>query len=231
MIVTTTIGNNADLIAEVAKLYLSDKMVVADVTYGKGVFWRKVDTSRYEFHPSDISPHPKADVEAKKIDFKKLPYKDESHDVIALDPPYVHNPGTLMVDANYQNKATTKGMYHDDILDLYVSGMREAARVLKEGGTLWVKCKDEVESGWQRWSLIELYVAAMKLGFYGKDLFILVPHGKPTIQKPQQHARKSHSYLWIFMKPDAKLARRVAKAAQKYRHGIWTQQEAPESAK
>jgi len=39
------------------------------------------------------------------------------------------------------------------------------------------------------------------LGLYGKDLFVLVRKSSPVIQyKNQQHARKKHSYLWIFQK-------------------------------
>jgi len=35
-------GNNADLIKELAKLYASDpSLTIADVTYGKGAFWKK----------------------------------------------------------------------------------------------------------------------------------------------------------------------------------------------
>jgi hypothetical protein len=92
-------------------------------------------------------------------------------------------------------------MYHDDILDLYTSGMSEAWRVLKWGGYLWVKCKDELESSTQRWSHIELFLIAVELGFYAKDLFILTQTQNPIIQhKAQQHSRKNHSYLWVFEK-------------------------------
>jgi tRNA G10 N-methylase Trm11 len=46
----------------------------------------------------------------------------------------------------YNGHRTTAGMLNCDIMELYRAAMREASRVLKpEGGTLWVKCKDEVE--------------------------------------------------------------------------------------
>jgi methylase of polypeptide subunit release factors len=136
-----------------------------------------------------------------KYDFRNFPYGDAEFDTVVFDPPYVHNPGRLIVDANYRNAETTRGMYHDDILKLYVDGMKEACRVLKTGGYLWVKCKDEVEASVQRWSHIELFLVAAKLGFYAKDCFILTQVQKPLIQfKKQQHARKNHSYLWVFEK-------------------------------
>jgi len=191
------IGNNSDLIKHVANLYLQNEDKIADITYGKGAFWRKVDLSQYDFHPSDLITCPKT-----RYDFRKLPYADNSFDVVVFDPPYAHNPGKMIVDDNYKNAKTTKGLYHNDILELYREGMQESYRILKPNGTLWVKGQDEVESGYQRWSHVEHLLMALDMGMYGKDLFILGQNKNPVIQnKKQQHARKKHSYLWIFKKP------------------------------
>src|SRR5215470_11296174 len=57
-VVTTVTGDNADLIAEVARLYRLDGLTVADVTYGLGKFWPKVDTSRFRLLGSDLFVHP-----------------------------------------------------------------------------------------------------------------------------------------------------------------------------
>jgi hypothetical protein len=82
---TAIVGRtNAELIAEVARLYLRPGMRVADVTYGRGVFWRKVDTSVLDFHATDLSDG---------VDFRNLPYADDSLDLVVLDPPYMHDPG------------------------------------------------------------------------------------------------------------------------------------------
>lgn len=55
---------------------------------------------------------------------------------------------------------------------LYRGGLREARRVLRPNGQVWVKCQDEIESGRQCWSHIEIRAIARKLGFKAKDLFI-----------------------------------------------------------
>ncbi len=213
------LGDNADLVCAVAKLYIADGAHVADVTYGKGAFWRKTDTSRFRLLGSDLYP---SNLECVKADFRALPYGDGSLDVVVLDPPYIHSPGHHMTDKRYNNKhtddawrietASTHGMYHRDIMsEFYGKGMREAKRVLRDGGRLWVKCKDQIESALQCWSHIEIYaIATAELTLYAKDLFVLVPTSmtKTDAWVNQYHARKTHSYLWIFEKPELRSGRR-----------------------
>ncbi len=75
-------------------------------------------------------------------------------------------------------------------------------RILKPGGLLLVKCQDEIESARQRMSHIEIHdIAVHELGLTVKDLFVVTPKTKPVVQfKRQRHARKNHSYLWVFRK-------------------------------
>src|SRR5262249_29153407 len=83
---TSVRGYNADLIRAVGRLYFRDGDRMADVTYGQGGFWRKIDTARYEFLPTDLKPVPPATY----ADFTKLPYPDAWLDGLFLDPPQVH---------------------------------------------------------------------------------------------------------------------------------------------
>ncbi len=212
-ILTSYQSNNDLLVAQISKLYLPIGCKVADVTYGKGVFWRNMDMTKYGFFPSDLMSQPKnPPPNLQRYDFTALPYKDGEFDVVVFDPPYVHNPGDLIVDKNYQNASTTKGFYHKDIIELYRKGMVEGVRILKEGGTLWVKCKDEIESSLQRWSHCEIYELALAMGLYGKDLFVMTQKQDPILQhKEQQHARKNHSYMWILRKPFTNEYKRLQK--------------------
>jgi len=188
--------NNNFLILKVSKLYLKPGDKIADITYGKGTFWKDIDLSQFKLSPSDIRTCPES-----PYDFRDLPYDDDSFDVVVFDPPYAHNPGNMIVNPAYQNKETTKGFYHKDIINLYKEGMEESFRIVKKGGFVFVKCQDEIETSKQRYSHIEIFNIAEELGFYGKDLFVLVRKVFPVIQhKNQKHARKNHSYLWIFQK-------------------------------
>lgn len=195
LIYTSYTCNNDVLFEKVSQLYFREGMMIADVTYGKGVFWRKIDLKKYTFFPSDILTC------ERKYDFRKLPYSRDSFDIVVFDPPYCHNPGQMIINANYKNVETTRGLYHKDIIQLYREGMRESQRVLKKDGLLLVKCKDEIESSRQQMSHIEIHdIATKELGMTVQDLFVLTQKTNPIVQFKQKHSRKNHSYLWIFKK-------------------------------
>ena len=54
LVFSTHCGNNAELFPQILNLYVQPNSSIADVTYGKGVFWKNIDTSQYKFFPSDI---------------------------------------------------------------------------------------------------------------------------------------------------------------------------------
>jgi len=203
-IVSVVTGDNSDLILEVSRLYTNDQMKIADLTYGKGVFWRK--TPHLDVVGSDIMTVPE-----RPYDLRHTPYKDGEFDIVVIDPPYIHSPGNHPTNDRYQNAETTKGFLHKDIRKLYLDGMMEAKRILKPTGQVWVKCKDQVQSSVQRWSHVEMLEDARTLGMYGRDLFILVPDSRTSSNRweNQYHARKVHSYLWIFDKTPPKAASRT----------------------
>jgi hypothetical protein len=190
-------GTNANLIATVARLYLRKGDRLADITFGRGVFWQKLNLSDYLFCKSDKitcpgSPH----------DFRRLPYPDGRFDVVVFDPPYAHGGYSMKSGPCYQLASRAGGLLHRDIMEGYERGMTEATRILKPGGTLWVKCADEVESARQRRGHMEVYQVAQRWGLEDEDLFILMQEAPPVMNgRRQRHARKNCSFLWVFRKP------------------------------
>jgi hypothetical protein len=209
---TVVHGGNADLIAQVASVYLPDHALVCDMTYGKGVFWRKCRHRRLTVYASDLTrrhaePPPQLDflcplhTHFVQADFRRLPYPAGVFDCAMLDPPYVHHGDTHVTDTSYNNGATTGGMYHKDIMaTVYLPGILEAARVVKPGGQLWIKGKDEIESGKQCWAHHELYDLALAQGYFVATDYALLQTTPPNPQRweRQLHLRKTHSTLWIF---------------------------------
>lgn len=186
-ILTAVTGTNADLIPEIFSLHVAKGSVVADVTYGQGVFWRNIDASQYNLLKSDLS---------QGVDFSRLPYADRSIDVLILDPPYMHGGATVKESINkcYKNNNTS----HESVIRLYTSGILEAARVLKSKGKIIVKTQDEIESGVQRWSHVEVMQILTMLGFRLLDMFVLVQSTLPAMRESyQKTARKNHSYAIV----------------------------------
>jgi hypothetical protein len=194
-------GTNDEVFPFVLSLYVEPRCTVADVTYGKGVFWRKVPKDAYNVLPSDI---------ISGVDCRDLPYKSSSIDCMVFDPPYMHTPGgTAHVNhQNYEgyyknNQANSDKKYHEAVLDLYFTAAREAWRVLREGGIYIVKCQDEVCANQQRLTHVELINELQRYGFITEDLFVVMRTGKPGVSRllTQAHARKNHSYFIVFIKP------------------------------
>ncbi len=199
-VMTSYRANNDHLMAEVAKLYFRPGDRIADVTYGTGRFWRRIDLSQFDFHASDLLTVPE-----HPYDFRCLPYRSNDFDVHVIDPPYMHHPAkTRRHNTDYKNAETTFGYSHVDIIKLYRDGMTEGYRILKPGGLMLVKCKDEVEAGKQRMSHVEIHdIAVNDLRMEVQDLFVLTQKSPvPYFGRSNQHARKNHSYLWVFRKPD-----------------------------
>lgn len=114
-------GSNSGLIKNVVELYFKPGDKIADVTWGKGVFWKDIDLAHFNVLGSDIKTG---------TDFRNLPYKNDSFNHSVIDPPYARTNLKGMVDC-YN---TTRYTSHKEILQLYEDGLRELVRITKEGG-------------------------------------------------------------------------------------------------
>ncbi len=200
-----TDGNDR-VFPRVLRLYVPKGSVVADVTYGKGVFWRQIPEGEYELRPSDIQ---------EGIDCRDLPYADGEIDCVVLDPPYMHSPGGTAhtvhtpFEEHYRNNGSgrqTESKYHQAVVELYRDASREAYRVLRDRGVLIVKCQDEVCSNRQNFTHVEIMQDCTDMGFECEDLFVVVRQNKPGVSRAvrQVHARKNHSYFLVFWKRQGK---------------------------
>jgi hypothetical protein len=149
-ILTCKLGNNADLFPDILSLYIPEGSKVLDMTLGNGVFWKKVDISKYDLITNDLNP----ELGDYSDDFRKTRWDDEEFDAVIFDPPYLYVGGfkTLKgtLDLNYNNKsrALDQGIYGVKAVDkMYRDGMVEAFRILKPKGIFVSKCMDQVKIG------------------------------------------------------------------------------------
>ena len=192
-VLTARVGTNAELLADAFRIFVPAGATVADVTYGRGNFWGKLDQTQYCVLKSDINPKTPDTIQA---DFRDLPYRDNCVDVLLLDPPYAHGGKTMKKSITQPYGHSTGN--HAEVIRQYAQGIREAARVLRKGGLAMVKCQDEIESGKQCWSHIEIKDLLEAEGFQIVDLLPLVQKYQPAMRVDyQKHARKNHSSLWV----------------------------------
>ena len=206
LVFTAYQGTNEDVFSQLISLYVMPGSTVADVTYGRGVFWKKVPNGQYRLLTTDLRDG---------IDCRKLPYKEATLDCVVFDPPYMHTPGgTAHVnhqnyETYYRNNVADNGSgkkYHEAVLDLYFKSAREAHRVLRNEGIYIVKCGDEVCANQQRLTHVELINELTQNGFIIEDLFVLLRNNRPGVSRVirQVHARKNHSYFLVFRKSKKK---------------------------
>lgn len=208
VILSAHVAGNAEVFPQVLALHVPKGSTIADVTWGKGVFWADVPTASYRVLATDLKTG---------TDCRRLPYENGSVDAVVLDPPYMeglfrksteHMAGGGSHSAfreNYSNgEATVEGgpKWHAAVTDLYFRAGREAHRVLRDEGVLIVKCQDEVSANRQFLTHVEIINEFNALGFYCKDLFVVVRTNRPVVArlKKQEHARKNHSYFLVFIK-------------------------------
>lgn len=208
---SAAVGTNDILFPDIMKLYIPEGSIVADVTFGRGIFWKSVPDV-YNLIKSDINPKRMKNQPGPRIvcDSMALAYADESLDALVFDPPYMHTPGGSAhhghqnFEAYYGNNAAgspkPRAKYHEAVLLLYFLSAREAYRVLKDNAIYIVKCQDEVCSNKQRLTHVEIINELETFGFIPEDIFVLVRNSKPGVSrmKRQYHARKNHSYFLVF---------------------------------
>lgn len=160
VVLSAHIGMNDDLFNTILKLHVPSGSTIADVTYGTGIFWKKVSSADYKLIASDIQTG---------VDCRKLPYGNASLDCVVLDPPYMEglfrkNKSNLAGAGSHaafrhtysSGQGTDEGpKYHAAVTDLYFKAGVEAYRVLRNGGVLIVKCQDEVSANLQRLTHVE----------------------------------------------------------------------------
>lgn len=201
--------SNAELIDALAtKLhYLDYDTPTVDVTYGRGVWWKR-------WRPRMLVEH---DLKLDGVDFRRLPEEDETYGQVAFDPPYkLNGRPTPNVDERYgvDVRMTVKERH-----ELIRDGITECNRVLERRGTLLVKCQNQVCNGVVHWQTYEFVKHAESLGLIFQDECLVLGYReqpkdrtrKPTVAElalgvterqpsQQQHAARNYSSLLVFRK-------------------------------
>jgi len=184
--------NEQEIIRDILYLHCNNNPIECDPTYSIGNFYKKGLTKpKYKF---DIEPQTK---EVVKSCSTNLPLNDNSINVLMFDPPFMFGKHGK-TDENIMAKRFSMYDKWEDLRWHYKNSLLEFSRVLKSKGILIFKCQDYTDS---KTTLTHNYVYkwAKKVGFYAKDLFMLLSKGAIANKNlKQRHARKYHSYFYVF---------------------------------
>ena len=193
---TTLVRSDQEAIRHIVRLNLGGEPFDLDPTYSKGVFWKGLPQPLLKYDKYPQSP------DVLGADARCLPLPDQSVGSVMFDPPFVAKNTTErtpngkieMRFGGYATVAELWQFYHDALV--------EFRRLLRPGGVLVFKCQDMVSGGRQHWSHCEIWRMAIGMGYTAKDLYIKY---NPNVlwspnMKNQQHARRTHSYFWVFIR-------------------------------
>jgi hypothetical protein len=192
--------SNYDAITNIMHLYNIERFDL-DCTYSKGSFWKDLPGPVYK---TDLIPANDTVVEANS---ENLPFEDGTMRTIMYDPPFVvagssyknNKEGSSIIAKRFEGYTNYK-----ELTDNYYNTLKELYRVCQKGGYVVMKCQDTVSGGKNHFTHCLIMNMAMEIGFYPRDMFIL--HNKVRINSfgtkwtKQEHARKYHSYYWVFEK-------------------------------
>lgn len=196
-----------EIIQNIIDLHIPSKIIDCDPTYSIGNFYKKgLISPKYKF---DKFPQLSGVIEATS---DNLPLENESINSIIFDPPFVIGGATYKKSKKGSciiSKRFTQFISFEELKTMYGNSLKEFYRILKDGGVVIFKCQDCVSSAKQYFSHTWIMYEALKYKFYPKDLFILLAKNRLMDGRKQQHARKFHSYFWVFKKEHCKVDYRL----------------------
>lgn len=201
-LITSVSYSDEEIINNILKLHVKNNIIDCDPTYSIGNFYNKtnIQPPKYKF---DINPQVDG---VEYADARNLPLRNDSINCLMFDPPFLATTGKSLEQSGGGNIINKRfGVYPNEKIlhKFYIDSMKEFYRVLNKDGILIFKCQDKVSSGKQYMSHVFIMNQAINIGFYPKDLFILIAKNRIIANwqlKNQKHARKYHSYYWVFQK-------------------------------
>ena len=192
--------NEQEIIQWILKLHCKTDIEL-DPTYSKGNFYKgNFNEPKYKY---DLYPQLPDVLEANA---ENLPFEDEFFNTIMFDPPFLATKGASLSVDNQSNKINKRfGVYptEKELHQFYINSLNEFYRILKPKGILIFKCQDKVSSGTQFFTHKFIMNEAEKIGFYCKDMFILLAKNRIIANwqlANQKNARKYHSYFIVLEK-------------------------------
>lgn len=181
-------ADSATVIRDLAALYFPRARTALDLTYGRGVFWRK-KRPELEVLGMDRQSLPEVSVVG---DFTAAPFADGSFDLVVLDPPYLTNTGRTNRSAYESRFASypTPG----ELWLAVTAGALEARRLARQG--FIVKVQDHVHN--QRVIWMDQWVIEAVGWPCDRQLTVRRPFIDPK-WRTQRHLKRVHAVYLVYL--------------------------------
>lgn len=186
--------NEQELLKALIELHLGGADIELDPMFFKGAFYKDGVNQPKEIF--DIQPRT---LGVTQGDARSLPFEPNTFSNMILDHLFLFG---IHGKVKEYYTSSTMGVYKDftELESDYRQFLAEAYRILKPKGRLIFKCQDYTDSKTTMTHAL-VYNWATELGFYAKDLAILVkPNKVYNGNTTQRHLRKIHTYFWVFQK-------------------------------
>lgn len=140
---TISQGTSAQAVERLLGLLFPDAVTVLDTTYGSGSFWRD---SQADVRVTGMDVNP---ARAKHVcaDFTRLPFRDNTFDMVIFDPPYHTDVGKAQASVTHQRFGSFATI--DDLRPAVERGSAEAWRVARLG--IIIKVQDYIHASQAVW--------------------------------------------------------------------------------
>jgi hypothetical protein len=203
--VRSVYNSNYEVIKNIMALYKIERFDL-DCTYSRGLFWKNLPSPKIK---SDLVPLSSEVLEANS---EHLPFEDSSMNSIMYDPPFVisgklykeNKEGSSVIAKRFEGYTS-----YEKLTSNYYMSLLELYRICDKNGIVVMKSQDTVSGGKNHFTHVMAMNMAIRIGFYPRDLFILL--AKMRINSfgakwnTQEHARKYHSYFWVFEKTNPRV--------------------------
>lgn len=186
--------NQTEILSNILQLYVKTPTFDCDLTYSIGNFYLQLPKPQLRF-----DKYPQVE-EVKPLD-EVSEIEDNSLHSIVIDLPFIvkseKDASRSMIAQRFNSFLTLEELYNTNVEMLVL-----AYRLLKKGGYLIMKTMDFAFTSKQVWVSNFIQNKATEIGFTLEDTFILIANKRLLQTKGtiQRHARKFHSFFFVFKK-------------------------------
>lgn len=195
--VIKSIGKNQDkVLTDIIRLYIPSKRFDCDLTYSKGLFYKAIQQPKFKFDKFPLSD------DVKPLD-EAFSLSNGIFESIVMDLPFIiksseKDAQTSIVVDRFQCFYSV-----NELIETNKTMLSLAYRLLNQNGILVQKVQNTNFSGKQIWTGFLCQQYCQEIGFELIDEFVL--EGKSRLLHypnggEQKHARKYHSYFYVFKK-------------------------------